>query len=173
MTQYAAFLRGINVGKIRIKMADLKASFEEMELTNVKTFLQTGNVVFETKISPTALKSKIESTLTQQYQYEANVLLYRIDDLKDIIAAYPFQDDPQFHRYAAFISDEKARLQLLQEAENFDWNDEKIAPGKAVIYWQVQKGKTVDSVFGKITAKPFYKKILTTRNLNTLEKMIH
>jgi uncharacterized protein (DUF1697 family) len=45
MTKYIAFLRGINVGNIRIKMADLKAMFEGLGFQEVKTYLQTGNVV--------------------------------------------------------------------------------------------------------------------------------
>ena len=47
MKKYIAFLRGINVGNIRIKMSDLKNAFQDMGFQNAVTYLQTGNVVFE------------------------------------------------------------------------------------------------------------------------------
>jgi uncharacterized protein (DUF1697 family) len=73
MTKYIAFLRGINVGKIRIKMTDLKAAFENMGCHDVKTFLQTGNVVFQSEKSLSALKPLLEKGLSEVFNYEAYV----------------------------------------------------------------------------------------------------
>ncbi|WP_394993096.1 DUF1697 domain-containing protein [Emticicia sp.] len=55
MKKYIAFLRGINVGNIRIKMPDLKTAFEKMGFQNVATYLQTGNVVFDSEKSITEI----------------------------------------------------------------------------------------------------------------------
>ena len=57
---YFAFLKGINISGHRIiKMAELKAMFEAMGFTNVRTFIQSGNVVFESHVKADALKKKI------------------------------------------------------------------------------------------------------------------
>jgi uncharacterized protein (DUF1697 family) len=58
MIKYVAFLRGINVGGRIIKMADLKVCFEKMDLNNVATLLNSGNVVFESDLKAPELKTK-------------------------------------------------------------------------------------------------------------------
>lgn len=67
--QYLALLRGINVGgKNIIKMVDLKACFEEMDLSDVTTYIQSGNVVFaSTETDSAKLTDKIEKTLSKRF----------------------------------------------------------------------------------------------------------
>ena len=64
MTRYAAFLRGVNLGKRTVKSAELKAAFEALGFENVKTLLASGNVLFDTKPSK-SLKGKIEAGLKE------------------------------------------------------------------------------------------------------------
>ena len=66
MTRYAAFLRGVNLGKRTVKSAELKAAFEAMGFGNVKTLLASGNVLFDAK-SAKGLREKIESGLEQAF----------------------------------------------------------------------------------------------------------
>ena len=63
MKKYTAFLRGINVGNIRIKMTDLTRAFEDLGFKNVKTYLQTGNIVFDTEGSLADIKSDRKSVV--------------------------------------------------------------------------------------------------------------
>jgi uncharacterized protein (DUF1697 family) len=62
MTRYAAFLRGVNLGKRTVKSAELKAAFEAMGFADVKTLLASGNVLFDARASKT-LQQKIETGL--------------------------------------------------------------------------------------------------------------
>ncbi len=72
MTRYAALLRGINVGGINIKMADLRSTFVDLGFENVKTVLASGNVLFDSdRDDVPALKSEIESGLRAEFHYEA------------------------------------------------------------------------------------------------------
>ena len=71
MKKYIAFLRGINVGNIRIRMTDLKAAFEQMGFSDVKTYLQTGNVVFESDKTLVDIKSILEKGLSNTFKYDA------------------------------------------------------------------------------------------------------
>ena len=79
MTKYAALLRGVNVGGRIVKMADLKICLEKAGLEDVKTLLQSGNVVFESKLDAAGLKRLIETKLTETFSYPAKAQVLSID----------------------------------------------------------------------------------------------
>jgi len=89
MTRYAAFLRGVNLGKRTVKSAELKTAFEEMGFTEVKTLLASGNVLFDAKPSK-ALKDKIEAGLKAQFGFEVGTVLRSVDELQAMVKADPF-----------------------------------------------------------------------------------
>ncbi|MFM9874489.1 MAG: DUF1697 domain-containing protein [Fimbriimonadaceae bacterium] len=173
MTKFVIFLRGINVGGVRIAMSELKSCLQEAELTNVKTYLQTGNVTCESDKSAETIKTFTEKALSAQFNYKAFVLVYTQPELEEIVKNYPWlESPPNTHRYAILWSDPKIQSELLKFAQTNIQPDEKVASGKNVIYWQVPRGITVTSSFGKFLGKPKFKSTTTNRNLNTLEKMI-
>jgi uncharacterized protein (DUF1697 family) len=169
MNKKIAFLRGINVGSIRIKMPALTLAFETLGFQQVKTYLQTGNVVFESDKSLEELKPILEKKLSETFHYEAFVQLYDFDVLAKVIAHYPHERGENHHAYIIFIDNEIIFEDLKNIAEN---TDEPIKTGNQVIYWKVVKGESLDTPFSKIIAKAKYKKNTTVRNINTLEKMI-
>lgn len=171
MAKYIAFLRGINVGKIRIKMTDLKLAFEDMECREVRTYLQTGNVVFESDKNIKDLKTTLEKGLSETFKYEAYVLLYAFSELEGIIAKYPMQRDELNHAYVLFVESITAFDEIKTNAQNLTDEANNIAYGDQVIYWKTPVGQTLDTPFSKLLAKPKYKSCTTMRNLNTLEKM--
>jgi uncharacterized protein (DUF1697 family) len=172
MTKYIAFLRGINVGNIRIKMTDLKAAFEQMKCREVATFLQTGNVVFHSEKTLAELKPILEKGLTDTFNYKAYVLLYAFDSLSEMIAKYPFETVETHHAYVVFVENQPAFDELKTLAEGLGDESKVIAFGQQVIYWKVVIGETLHTPFAKIIAKAKYKSSTTVRNINTLEKMI-
>jgi uncharacterized protein (DUF1697 family) len=89
VTRYAAFLRGVNLGKRTVKSADLKAAFEAMGFTDVKTLLASGNVLFDAT-SGKGLKAKIEAGLKGRFGFEIGTVLRSIDELKAMVKADPF-----------------------------------------------------------------------------------
>lgn len=169
--KYIAFLRGINVGKIRIKMTDLKSAFENMECREVKTYLQTGNVVFGSDKPLKELKTILEKGLSDTFKYEAYVLLYAFNALSDIIVKYPMQRDELNHAYVLFVENKTAFEEIKTNVQNLPDQANNIAYGDQVIYWKTPVGQTLDTPFSKLLAKPKYKSCTTMRNLNTLEKM--
>jgi uncharacterized protein (DUF1697 family) len=89
--KYVVFLRGINVGGRIVKMAELKTCLEKAGLKNVKTILQTGNVIFECdKTDISKLKQMIEAALTKSFNYPAKVQVFPAESLHKIIKGYPF-----------------------------------------------------------------------------------
>jgi uncharacterized protein (DUF1697 family) len=169
MPKQIAFLRGINVGNIRIKMPDLKVAFEKLGYRDVKTYLQTGNVVFDSDYPIEEIKAILEAHLSQTFHYEAFVLLYNFELLPGIIANYPFEREEGYHAYVIFVDDQAMLSELTTIATNLN---ETTKTSNNVLYWKVSRGQSTDSPFAKILAKTKYKAHTTVRNVNTLEKMV-
>ena len=138
MKKYTAFLRGINVGNIRIKMTDLTRVFEDLGFKNIKTYLQTGNIVFDTEGSLSDIKPVLEKKLSDTFKYEAYALLYEFDVLTEIIAQYPFERLENHHAYVIFVDNATIFENLKTLAQGVGEEAQWIAfGGNQVIYWQV------------------------------------
>ena len=91
---YIALLRGINVGGHKvIKMADLKAMFESLGFANVRTFIQSGNVLFETKDNGKQLRPRIQKELKATFGFDVTVVIRTAAEMKKIIESSPFSAD--------------------------------------------------------------------------------
>ncbi|KZE98731.1 MAG: DUF1697 domain-containing protein [Rhodococcus sp. (in: high G+C Gram-positive bacteria)] len=170
---HVVLLRGINVGGINIKMADLRAALTAAGFENVRTVLATGNVQLSSPEKGHALKRSIEATLAAAFGYEAWVIVLDLPQLRDIVDGYPF--DPEhdgWHPYVIFGNDADHLAELTAVGAALDPTVERVAPGASVVYWEVVRGSTTDSAIGKLTAKAKYKPTITTRNLRTLVKML-
>ncbi|MCK9494338.1 MAG: DUF1697 domain-containing protein [Dehalococcoidia bacterium] len=174
MAQLVALLRGVNVGGINIKMADLKRVFEDLGCSDVRTVLASGNVVFSTDTRDrSALKRRIEAALSAAFGYEAWVILVPRADLKHVIDGYPFgEEDDTLQPWVMFLAEPDVLADLLSVQADLDPAVERLQAGEGVLYWEVQKGQTVKSLFGKHSAKPRFKALTTTRNIRTLRKLL-
>lgn len=171
MTEYAAFLRGINVGGRVIRMADLKTCFEDLGFANVKTLLQSGNVLLESDLTAGKLKPAIEAALTKTFHYPARVQVLSLEQLRNVVDNYPFGAPVDgMHDYVIFMENGLEK-QLLAEPYALAAK-ERVRAGDGVVYWRVDKGSTLRSPFAKVLAKAKYKAFNTNRNLNTLKKLI-
>jgi uncharacterized protein (DUF1697 family) len=172
MTTYAAFLRGVNVGGVNLKMAEVATALDDAGFTNVRTILASGNVLLQSPAGAAAVRKKAEATLRDRFGYDAWVLVYDLDTLRAIDAAYPFEREVDgYQSYVTFVADAAVLDELAGLAKSAG-ADEKISRGEGVIYWQVPKGATLDSTIGKTMGKPRYKSSTTTRNLRTLAKVL-
>jgi uncharacterized protein (DUF1697 family) len=94
MQTYIALLRGINVGgKNILHMEDLKALLAELDLHNIKTYVQSGNVVFQSEAQDISkLGEKIGAAIEQQHGFESQVLIFESNDFGNAVAANPFPE---------------------------------------------------------------------------------
>lgn len=90
MALWFAFLRGINLGKRQMKMAELKACLEGAGLGSVKTVLASGNVRFEAEGDANAIRSQLESLIEKQFGFAVGVVLRSEPELQAILAGHPF-----------------------------------------------------------------------------------
>ena len=170
MTHFAAFLRGVNVGGVNLKMADVATALTDAGLAEVRTILATGNVILDSPKGADAVRAIAEKALRKRFGYDAWVLVYPITKLRSIVDGYPFEPEVDgYQSYVTFVTDAKVLDELAALPAG---SGEKIAPGVGVIYWQVPKGSTLDSTIGKTMGKPRYKSSTTTRNLRTVAKVL-
>lgn len=169
MTRYVALLRGVNVGGVNMKMAELSDVVRELGYDDVKTVLASGNVLFTTPDAAAASKDKLEAALRSRFGYEAWVHVLTVDAVQKIIDAFPYERSADRHAYVVFVLKSEVRDELL--AVTLDPKVEQAKAGEGVVYWSVPKGDTLESAMGKAQAAGKHKPWLTTRNLNTLEKL--
>jgi uncharacterized protein (DUF1697 family) len=117
-TTHVAFLRAINVGgKAVVKMADLKAAFERAGCRNVRTFIASGNVLFEAPTRlPAALKTRIARELATLFNTQPGVCYRTLDEIEELIDAEPFGtlvSDKSLKLYVAFMDQVPARIPRL------------------------------------------------------------
>src|ERR1700757_1870068 len=106
MTEYAAFLRGVNVGGVNLKMAEVASALEHAGFSNVRTILASGNVLLESRGKVASVRETAEAALRRAFDYDAWVLTYDIDTVAAISEGYPFEREvPDTHSYITFVSD--------------------------------------------------------------------
>ncbi len=171
MKKYVAFLRAINVGGTKIiKMDDLKKYFESFGCINVQTYIQSGNVIFEAKES-TGLEEKIEMQLEKALGYKVETFLRTMDEVAKIASkpTYEPQGDETLHvvflrnRQSVDKKSEQNLLSLRSEADDF------AVKGSEVYNLRRDKEK---SIFSNNLIEKTLKVEATTRNINTLRKIV-
>lgn len=166
-----ALLRGVNVGGVTVKSAALADVFRGLGFTDVRTVLASGNVLFSTDGSTPAAVKAIEDALSSAFGYSARVIVTDQAAVREIVQAYPFDEVDDRQPYVVFVSRPSDIRALLDLAGDLDDDVERVRAGKAVVYWEVRKGMTIDSPFSKRTARmPAI--LTTTRNLRTLRKLL-
>lgn len=173
MTRYAAFLRGVNVGGVTVRMADVVRSLTAAGFGDVRTVLASGNVVLEAPGGPESVRADVEDILRREFGYDAAwVLVYDCSTLRSIATSYPFppEVDGQ-HSYVTFVSDPAVLEELAALAAGAS-PTEKIVRGAGVLYWQVPKSATLDSTIGATMGRRRYRSSTTTRNLRTVHKVL-
>ncbi|MBP2665986.1 MAG: hypothetical protein H6Q76_966 [Firmicutes bacterium] len=127
MTVYVALLRGVNVGgKNMVKMADIKSLFEEIGLSSVRTYIQSGNVLFKSDRKPEILRSVLEHEFESAFGFSVVVILRTSVELKQIIRDCPFS--AQDIAEAAIASEAESLYVALMPNSPLKENVERLNP---------------------------------------------
>ncbi len=171
MTRYGILLRGVNVGGVNIRMADLAALLAETGFRAVRTVLASGNALVDADDPAPVVKQRTESALRDRFGYRAWVQVLGVDAIRRVVDDYPFERARAgWHDYVTFV-DEPAVLDDLA-AVPLDPALEQSARGDGVLYWTIPKGRTLESAQSRAQTTAARKPHVTTRNLNTLERML-
>jgi uncharacterized protein (DUF1697 family) len=174
MNTYVALLRGINVGgKNLIKMADLKACIEALGFTDVRTYIQSGNVIFSTEESDQALViEQIEAALSSTFNYQLPVIVRSAGEMKEIVARAPdgFGSEPDSYRYdVIFLKEPLTAAEAMQVVTTKEGIDQAFA-GNRVLYFSRLISKAAQSHLSRFVSTPAYQSV-TIRNWNTTTKL--
>ena len=171
--RYVALLRGINVGgRTLVKMADLKACFEELGFEGVSTYIASGNVLFEGgEADATGLATTIEAAIEQRFELPVKVVVLDRRSYGRIVKAIPkpWIGDGALRANVAFVrpgTDAKAVVRDLEP----DPAVEEVKAIDGAILWATRRDSLNQSVMRKLIGGATYKE-LTVRNLNTTLKL--
>jgi uncharacterized protein (DUF1697 family) len=134
--RHVALIRGINVGKAkRVAMADLRAALEALGYTDVKTLLNSGNVVFTAGVTPGKAAAQIEEALAKTIGVPARVTVITAKELATAMDENPLLEIADNHsRLFVAVLANPADLSKLKPLTKETWDPEVLALGKRVAY---------------------------------------
>ncbi len=160
---YVALLRAVNVGGGgKLPMKELKAMCEEAGFESVRTYIASGNVVFETDDDPTKVKEILEKRLADYAGAKIDVFVRTAREMRDLVEINPFPDEPG-NKVAVLFLDRKPPANLEGVATGVQ--NERFEPAAKEVFIHYPDGLGQSKLsFGKDL-------IGTTRNLNTVAKL--
>jgi uncharacterized protein (DUF1697 family) len=175
MPHYVAFLRGINLGKRRIKMERLAALFVELGFSSVSTFIASGNVLFESKGRDEAkLAAQIEQHLAKSLNYDVDTFVRSRAELSQVAAFRPFPDsdldDPANTIHVGFTksklsaNDARKLVACRTEVDAFQVNEREF-------YWLCRIRSSESTIWASPQLKAIRLPSATMRNLTTIRKL--
>lgn len=172
--QFVALLRGINVGgKNKIQMAKLKSLFENLGFQDVKTYINSGNVIFNSsKKDQIKFCMQIEEAIQKEFGFPVPTIIKSTTQLQSIAKAIPqnWQNNSEVKCDVLFLWDEVDSPKTLKLLNlNPEIEDYLYTPG--AIIWRIDREKVTKSKVTKMVGTDLYKK-LTIRNCNTVRKLL-
>jgi uncharacterized protein (DUF1697 family) len=163
MTTYVALLRAVNVGGTgKLPMTELRKLCEDAGFTRVRTYIASGNVVFDSTLAKRAVQQALERSLEAYAGKPVGVLIRTGKEMAAILAANPFSDEAPNRTVAIFL-DAAPPADTLEHITGR--HHEQVALGKHEIYVHYGDGMAKSKL--KIPAA----KTGTARNINTLAKL--
>jgi uncharacterized protein (DUF1697 family) len=163
MTKYVALLRAVNVGGTgKLPMTELKSMCEGAGFLNARTYIASGNVVFESKLAEAAVKAKLERCMATYAGKPVDVLVRTGPEMAVVLAANPFKSRAPNATVAIFL-DERPPKDALKTITG--QAEEEVALGAREIYVHYGEG------MGRSKLKIPAAKQGTARNMNTVAKL--
>lgn len=171
--KYIALLRGINVGgNNRVPMAELKACFEIASFENVVTYINSGNVIFESdESSPTKLVEICEAAIEKQFGFRVVCSVISAKDLHEAVRNAPeWWNVGDAKHNAIFVIAPRTAQEIMQEVGEAKPEYEKVAAYGQIIFWSAPLKTFGRTRYSKIVGSKAYKSV-TIRNANTTLKL--
>lgn len=170
---YVALLRGINVGGNSIvSMAKLKTVFEELGYEDVKTYINSGNVIFRSSLSAKILTEQQEKAIHKNFDLPVKVLIKSLPQLQKIETELPdkWANDKAMKCDVMFLWEDVRDLSEIKKWE-FQKAHEDVKYLDGAILWRVDRDFTAKSKMLNVIRSPIYKQ-MTVRNCNTFRKIL-
>lgn len=176
MKRYVALLRGVNIsGKNKVPMAELKKAFEKIGFSEVKTYLNNGNVIFSCEEDNTDLFSnQIEVTIKNQFGIDIPVFVISQEELEDILHNAPNwwgRESKTIYDNLIFIMPPATFADVFNEIGEPKEELEKIKEYKETIFWSFSRKDYQKTNWWSKTARAAISSKLTIRTANTVRKI--
>ena len=174
MIRYALLVRGINVGgKNKVIMAQLRQELTELRLENVETYINSGNIFFNSIVPRTKLIEKLQAFFERRCPFIQSFSLLSHEDYEKELRNLPDWWNHEMARKDVLLYTEGLDVdQVIEKVNSLELVDEELYFGKLGIFW----GKLSEASYSKtayhkhLLKMPFYRNI-TIRNANTFDKI--
>jgi uncharacterized protein (DUF1697 family) len=171
---YVALLRGVNVGvSNRVDMKGLKAAFEAVGMTCVRTYINSGNVVFKTDAADgMRIAAALEAAIVERFGFPVRVLVRDVDEIRAVLKALPadWANDEKTRCDVYFLWDAVDRPSILAELP-FDPEIEDVRYTPGAIISHIDRANVRRGRLPKVLGTPLYQQ-MTIRNCNTARKLL-
>ncbi|MEK9159635.1 MAG: DUF1697 domain-containing protein [Patescibacteria group bacterium] len=171
--KYVALLRGINVGgNAKVEMARLRKVFESLGFNEVRTYINSGNVIFESEEKDVKkLTVQIEKAIEKTFGFAVRTVLREKENILKLAQEIPVEwtNDTEQKTDVLFLwedFDNKKSLELIQAAKGVD----VLLYFPGAIAWKVDRAQYNKSGMRKFIGSVLYKN-MTARNVNTVRKL--
>lgn len=169
MKRFVCILRGINVGgKRKILMKDLRGILEDNNFKNVKTYIQSGNIGFDSSEKHSELAIKVEKIILAHFGFEVPVIVLKQDTVYEIIKAMPYSEEENLH--VTFLKEVPSQ-EKVEVIRAIDFKPEEYLITDKAVYL-----KCADKYHKSRLSNNFFEKKLevtaTTRNWKTVNKLV-
>lgn len=170
MNKYVIFLRGVNVsGKNKIKMADLRVTLEDYGFVNVKTYIQSGNILLNTLLDRKLIMDLVAQLIKDKFKIEVPVVVKKVQELKELVVNDPYANVEPDTYFVMLLDEPNEKLRQDLKSENY--NTETFTITASCVYLLCQKG------YGKAKCNNNFfesklKVMATTRNLKTMKALL-
>ena len=177
MKRYIAFLRGINIsGKNKVSMAELKQGFVRLDYTDVKTYLNSGNVIFSSDEADTVkTTSRIEEMIKNQFGLDIPVFVISKEEIEDILYHAPDwwgDENKEIYDNLIFIMSPATFKDVYDEIGEPKEGLEKIEEYKETVFWSFSRKDYQKTNWWSKTASAAIGSKLTIRTANTVRKIV-
>ena len=172
--KYVLLLRGINVGgKNKVAMSDLKDMISKLGYENVITYINSGNIIFDTNDNKEIVRVKI-SHMLETFPFSINKVILTQEEYLDEISNLPeWWSEELFRRDVLFYSDKVDYSVMKERIKMMPLNDEMVHFGKRAVFWgKCNEKNYLSTSYHKLLMKESFYKSITIRNARTFEKII-
>ena len=174
MHQYIAFLRGINLGRRRLKMDHLRSLFEELRFSAVSTFIASGNVLFETNPDDaSAIEGKIQRHLKKALGYDVETFIRTRDQIASIAVFQPFAatELAAGHTLHVAFLRESLSNEVARTLSSYTTDVDAFRVHDRELHWLCRVKITESTVWSSAMMKGLSLPSSTMRNMTTIRKL--
>lgn len=177
MRRCIALLRGINVsGKNKISMPELKKAFEELGFSEVKTYLNSGNVIFSNAVDDNnILSDKIKAMIKDSFDLDIPVFIFSQEELEEMLSNAPDwwgKDNKEIYDNIIFLIPPLSYAEFYDEIGNPKTEYEKVHHYQNAVFWLFSRKDYQKTNWWRETARANIKDRITIRTANTVRKIM-